>query len=149
MFPQATQIVDFFHAAEYVWEAAHARYGADSDLTAAWAQRLCRVLKAGRLDDVLEDLRASGPGRKVRLKAANYLDERRRRLRYDKYLAHGLPIGSGRVEAACKTVVKRRLKCTGRRWSVNGANDVLAVRCARLSGWFDDYWEDRLYSMAA
>ena len=77
-------------------------------------------------------------------KAAGYIDERRDRMRYDEYLARGLPIGSDRVEAACKTVVGRRLKCTGMRWTVAGANPVLWVRCARLSGWFDDYWDQRL-----
>ena len=56
----------------------------------------------------------------------------------------GLPIGSGRVEAACKTVVGRRLNCTGMRWTVAGANPVLWVRCARISRWVDDYWDDRV-----
>jgi hypothetical protein len=69
-------------------------------------------------------------------------------MRCDEYLARGLPIGSGRVEAACKTVVGRRLKCTGMRWTVAGANPVLWVRCARLSGWFDDYWGERLRQAA-
>ena len=69
-------------------------------------------------------------------------------MRYDEYLARGLPIGSGRVEAACKTVVGRRLKCTGMRLTVAGANPVLWVRCARLSGWYDDYWDERLRQAA-
>ena len=69
-------------------------------------------------------------------------------MRYGEYRSRGLPIGSGRVEAACKTVVGRRMKCTGMRWTVAGANPVLWVRCARLSGWFDDYWEHRLRKAA-
>ena len=73
-----------------------------------------------------------------------YIAQRRGQMRYGEYLARGLPIGSGRVEAACKTVVGRRMKCTGMRWSVVGANPVLWVRCAHLSGWFDDYWDHRL-----
>ena len=70
------------------------------------------------------------------------------RMRYDEYLARCLPIGSGRAKAACKTVVGRRLKCTGMRWSVDGANPVLWVRGAHLSGWFDDYWDERLRQAA-
>ena len=56
----------------------------------------------------------------------------------------GAPAACRSAEAACKTVVGRRMKCTGMRWSVAGANPVLWVRCAHLSGWFDDYWHDRL-----
>ena len=97
---------------------------------------------AGRADEVLAALRRAGGDECD--KAAGYIAERRDRMRYDEYLARGLPIGSGRVEAACKTVVGRRLKCTGMRWTVAGANPVLWVRCARLSGWFDEYWDERL-----
>ena len=60
--------------------------------------------------------------------AAAYVAERRDRMRYDDYLRRGLPVGSGRVEAACKTVVGRRMKCTGMRWTVAVANPVLWLR---------------------
>ena len=143
-FPDAVRIVDFFHAAEYAWAAARARHPRDDEAAKRWAEKQCRRLKAGRLDDVLEALRAPGAGAEERGKALRYLSERRGQMRYDEYLARGLPIGSGRVEAACKTVAGRRLKCTGMLWTVAGANPVLWLRCARLSGWFDDYWDDRL-----
>ena len=142
-FPDAERIVDFFHAAERLWDAARARHP-DDGAAKRWADKLCGLLKAGRLDDVLAALRAPGAGAEERAKAIRYLSERRGRMRYDEYLARGLPIGSGRVEAACKTVVGRRLKCTGMRWTVAGANPVLWVRCARISRWLDDYWDDRV-----
>ena len=145
-FPDAVAIIDFFHAAEYLWAAAGARYGPGSDLAKRWGTRLCRLLKAGRADKVLAALRKASGAECG--KAAGYIEKRRDRMRYDEYLARGLPIGSGRAEAACKTVVGRRLKCTGMRWSVDGANPVLWVRCARLSGWFDDYWDERLRQAA-
>ena len=131
---------------EYLWAAAGARYGPGSDLAKRWAARLCRLLKAGRADEVLAALRKAGGAECG--KAAGYIGKRRDRMRYDEYLARGLPIGSGRAEAASKTVVGRRRKCTGMRWSVDGANPVLWVRCARLSGWFDDYWDERLRQAA-
>ena len=143
-FPNAARIVDFFHAAEYLWEAARGRHPDDGEAAKRWAEKQCRRLKAGRMDAVLEALRAPGAGAGERAKATRYLSERSGQMRYDEYLAHGLPIGSGRAEAACKTVVGRRLKCTGMLWTVDGANPVLWVRCACLSGWFDDYWDDRL-----
>ena len=141
-FPNAVAVVDFLHAAEYLWAAARARYGPESDLAKRWALRLCRELKAGRADKVLAALRRAGGEESAR--AAAYIEARRGQMRYDEYLARGWPIGSGRAEAACKTVVGRRMKCTGMRWSVAGANPVLWVRCANLSGWLADYWDQRL-----
>ena len=67
-------------------------------------------------------LRRDGDGESAR--AADYIEARRGQMRYDEYLARGWPIGSGRAEAACKT--------------------VLWVRCANLSGWLDGYWDQRL-----
>ena len=96
-----------------------------------WVTRQCRLLKAGRADDVLA-------GSDECDRAARYTAERRDRMRYDEYLAPGLPVGSEPGEAACKTVVRRRMTWTGMRWTVADANSVLWVRCARLSGWFDD-----------
>ena len=148
-FPDAVGIVDFYHAAEYLWAAARARHDAGGDLAAAWARRLCGMLKAGRLDDVLADLRRRGGDVEECRRAAGYIAERRDRMRYDAYLAAGLPIGSGIVEAGCKNVVGRRMKCTGMRWTVAGANPVLWLRCAWLGGWFDHYWDDRVAELAA
>ena len=142
-FPQSERVVDYYHAAEHLWAAARARHG-PGDLAAAWARKLCGMLKAGRVDDVLAELRQRGAGLPECERVAAYVAERRDRMRYDDYVRRGLPIGSGRVEAACKTVVGRRMKCTGMRWTVAGANPVLWLRCARLGGWFDDYWNDRL-----
>ena len=147
-FPDAVKIVDYHHAAEYLWAAARARHGA-GDLAGAWAGKLCGMLKAGRLDDVLADLRRRGGEAEECRKAVAHLAERRDRTRYDEHLAAGLPIGSGVVEAGCKNIVGRRMKCTGMRWSVAGANPVLWLRCARQCGWFDAYWDDHLAGLAA
>ena len=102
------RIEDFFHAAEYLWAAARARHGPGGDLAKAWARKLCRLLKAGRVDDVLAQLRRPGGGSAECAKTADHIDERRGQMRYDEYLARGLSIGSGRAEAACKTVLGRR-----------------------------------------
>ena len=126
----------------HLWAAVRARHG-PGDLAAAWAKRLCAALKAGRVDDVLAELRQRR--RPARVRAGRGL--RRRAPRPDALRRLSPPRAahrSGRVEAACKTVVGRRMKRTGMRWTVAGANPVLWLRCARLAGWFDDYWNDRL-----
>ena len=84
-FPNAVPIVDFFHAAEYLWAAAGARHGPGSGHAKRWAKRLCRLLKAGRTDKVLAALRRAG-GEECG-KAAGYIEARRDRMRYDEYLA--------------------------------------------------------------
>ena len=99
-FPDAEKIVDHYHAAEYLWAAARARHG-DGDLAKAWARKLCALLKAGRLDDALDDLRQRGGDADECRKAVAYLAARRDRMRYDEHLAQGLPIGSGIIEAGC------------------------------------------------
>ena len=148
-FPDARKVVDYYHAAEYLWSAARARHG-EGDLAAAWAKKLCGMLGAGRLDDALAELRRRGGDVEECRRAVRYLAERRDRTRYGELRAAGLPIGSGRVEAGCKNIVGRRMKGAGMRWSVAGANPVLQLRCARQSGSFDDYWKaPRLDRLAA
>ena len=147
-FPDAEKVVDHYHAAEYLWMAARARHG-DGDLAKAWAKKLCALLKAGRLDEVLDDLRERGGDDEECAKAVAHLSARRDRMRYDECLADGVPIGSGVIEAGCENVVGQRMKRTGMRWSVAGANPVLWLRRARLGGWLDDYWNDRVARLAA
>ena len=73
----------------------------------------------------------------------------RERMRYPQFRRQHLFVGSGVIEAGCKTVVASRLKRSGMFWTVRGANAILALRCACLNGRFEDYWEDRRATMAA
>ena len=74
---------------------------------------------------------------------AGLFDTNRERMRYDEFRARGLCVGSGVVEAACKTVVGERCMRSGMRWTVDEANAILALRCSVLSGRYEDYWERR------
>ena len=65
-------------------------------------------------------------------------------MRYPGFRAHGLFVGSGVIEAGCKTVIAARLKRSGMFWTVRGANAIIALRCSRLSRRFENYWESRL-----
>jgi hypothetical protein len=58
-------------------------------------------------------------------------------MQYAKFKEAGLFVGSGVIEAACKNVIGKRLKQSGMRWSLRGANSIIALRCSVLSGFFD------------
>jgi hypothetical protein len=89
------------------------------------------------------DLPTRGQPRTLAKKQIAYLERNRAKMLYQTYRQAGYFIGSGVVEAACKSVVGQRLKHSGMLWSLKGAAHVLTVRCALLSGWFDDFWKPR------
>ncbi len=64
-------------------------------------------------------------------------------MRYADFRKEGLFVGSGVVEAGCKIIVGQRLKQSGMRWTVAGANDIIALRCHQLSGRWEEFWEAR------
>ncbi len=76
-------------------------------------------------------------------KNIEYFSSNRRRMDYPKFRAMGRCVASGVVEGACKNIVGNRLKQDGMRWTVNGANAIIALRCAVESNRFDDFWERR------
>ncbi len=78
----------------------------------------------------------------------HYLVRNRRRMRYPRFRARGLCISSGVVEAGCKHTVGTWLKRAGMRWTVAGANAIIALRCCKLSGRFEDFWERRAANAA-
>jgi hypothetical protein len=73
---------------------------------------------------------------------ANYFEDNKERMRYPKFRKLGFFVGSGVIEAGCKTVMGR-LKRSGMFWTVRGANAIIALRCCNLSGRFEQYWEAR------
>jgi len=73
-----------------------------------------------------------------------YFEENVGRMKYSEYREKGFFVGSGVIEAGCKTVVGKRLKQSGMRWSVRGADAIIALRCCILSGRFDEYWQNRI-----
>ena len=151
MFPGAIQIVDFFHVSEKMWDVARALFPADRDSVEAWAEARCEALKAGALDGVLATLRAHAGHCEPAAKAVQYIATNRARMRYAEFRAQGLQIGSGVVEAGCKSVVGR-LKQSGMYWTKDGAEGVLALRACILGGRYEDFWawrtESRLQAAA-
>ena len=92
----------------------------------------------------LRTLRPSQPevANKIR-NEADYFQRNAERMRYPKFRSQHLFVGSGVIEAGCKTVIGSRLKQSGMFWTVRGANAILALRCCHLNGRFENYWEAR------
>jgi len=137
-FPQATQIVDWYHASQYVWRAATTIYGEGSALRTPWAQQQLDALWDGRVGAVmaaLEPFRAKGDGVQA---ALSYYTTHQARMDYPTYRARGLQIGSGTVESACKQLVSTRLKLAGMIWDAEGAEAVAVVRAWLKSERWDE-----------
>jgi hypothetical protein len=154
-FPAAIQIVDRFHAKEHLSGVAKVLYGAPSDLGDAWATARHAELDAGQLHQIVAALAAQYRARRdptkreeVR-KCIGYLWANRRRMRYPTFRAQGLCTSTAVVEAGCKVAIGTRLKRAGMHWSVRGANAIIALRCCKLSGRFEDFWERRAEHRAA
>ena len=146
-FPGAIEIVDLYHARQHLWELSAKLFPTEERQRKRWTARLLDKLDQGQIETVVKTLRqfpASGEElARLLSNEADYFERNAERMRYPPFRAQGLFVGSGVVEAACKTVVGARLKRSGMFWTVRGANAILALRCCRLSGQFEDYWEAR------
>ena len=137
-FPQAIQIVDWYHASAYVWSAASAIWGETGAGRTLWAEQQLERLWQGQVSDVVSELAQSVEcGEGVRA-ALSYYTTHQRRMDYATYRAQGLQIGSGSAESGCKQVVSARLKQAGMRWSAAGAEAVAMLRAWLKSGRWDE-----------
>jgi hypothetical protein len=131
-FPGCVEILDFYHAAEHLGEVARAWHGAESPKADKWLDRCKADLLEGRFERVMKSMRAWKPvdPEHVKLKSDNigYFSRNRNRMRYDKFRAQGMHIGSGIAESSCKCLVQARLKQSGMHWSQDGAESILQLR---------------------
>jgi hypothetical protein len=147
------QLIDFFHATEYVSKLAHAAYPRRhaEGQRAQWQQAHCHTLKhdPSALDVLIGEAaglsRRPGLAQQVRdeaISAWTYFTNHRHQMDYPGFLAEGLPIGSGVTEAACKTLVKQRLCASGMRWKSKGAKIVLSLRAlTHTVGRWTQFWQ--------
>jgi len=149
-FPGAVQIVDLYHAREHLADLSKFIYGPATPKGLRWSSERMAQLDEGDIASVLKNmrrLRPAGVKAKEELrKTINYFKHNRERMRYREFRQQGLFVGSGVVEAGCRTVIGRRLKQSGMYWSVRGANDIIALRCIQLSGRWEEIWEMRAAS---
>ena len=142
LFPRATQILDRFHAKEHLSQAGKAIYG-DSPEAKQWIRARYDELDEGHLKSLVHALRSHAAQYQEARQCIQYIWKNRRRMRYPKFHKQGLCTSTGVVEAGCKIVIGTRLKRAGMHWSVKGANAIIALRCSKLSGRFEDFWERR------
>jgi len=147
-FPDALQIVDLYHARQHLWEVARRLFPNKEGQQKAWMKiHQKRLLDRGKIEKLVAALRSlasDNPEVAEKIRAeANYFERNAERMRYPKFRRQHLFVGSGVIEAGCKTVVASRLKRSGMFWTVRGANAILALRCCHLNGEFEDYWEAR------
>lgn len=139
----AIQILDLYHAKEHISIVAKSIYREGSELAEQWAKQRYDELETGKLDSLLVTLKTHAENNKDADKCFQYITTNRHRMDYPKFRAMGLCVGSGVVEAGCKVTVGTRLKRAGMRWTVAGADAIIALRCCKLSGLFETFWEDR------
>ena len=147
-FPGAVQIVDLYHARQHLWEVVRTLHPNDAVKQKAWMKiHQKRLLDKGKIERLVGVLRAIKPrnsevAEKLRTEA-EYFERNAERMRYPKFRRQHLFVGSGVIEAGCKTVIASRFKRSGMFWTIRGANAILALRCCHLNGRFEDYWEAR------
>jgi hypothetical protein len=146
-FPEAVHIVDLYHAREHLAGLGKLVYGAETAAAKDWIAARFKDLDDGAVDAVVHAFGClptqSDAAREQVRKETEYFETNALRMCYRAFRALGLFVGSGAVEAGCKTVVGQRLKHSGMRWSVKGANAVIALRCNLLSNRWEDFWDKR------
>ncbi len=134
-FPQAVQIVDYWHMTEHLYAVANAQFGAGSDAAKAWVHECQGYLELDLWLCVLNRIEAWAPAERadeeLRDREYGYFEKNRERMRYGSFLARGYHIGSGTIESGCRRLVTQRLKGGGMHWREETADAVLAIR-ARL-----------------
>jgi hypothetical protein len=149
LFPDALQIVDIFHAKERLCTVARAIWGPGSELGRLWTQQQFDELDAGHIDEIIQALKVHSSDIEEARQCIGYLETNRSRMNYPEFLAQGLCISSGVVEAGCRVAIGSRVKQAGMHWTLRGANAIMALRTTILSGRFQAYWNRRALLRAA
>jgi hypothetical protein len=143
-FPGAVHIIDLYHGREHLADLAKT-LGTDDAQLIAWRD----LLDMGRVEDILNEANSRIVGLSLGSAQADelrkglaYFKENADLMRYAQFRLAGYFVGSGVIEAGCRTVIGERLKRSGMFWSLRGANAIIASRCCQISGRFEDFWED-------
>jgi len=146
-FPGATEIVDLYHAREHLAKLAKLVYGAKSKKAQEWTPARRDELDEGDVEAVIAAMSKLRPrdiaAQEEVQTEIEYFRGNAKRMSYAEFRSQGLFVGSGVVEAGCKTIFGQRLKLSGMHWTVRGANAIIALRCCQLSARWEEFWETR------
>jgi hypothetical protein len=134
---------DRFHAKQHLSDVGKIIYSANSEERRQWIQQRYDELDEGRIEPLLQALDQRALQYDEARKCAEYFRHNRERIRYPEFHAQGLCTATGVVEAGCKVAIGTRLKRFGMHWTESGANAIIALRCSKLSGRYEDFWERR------
>jgi hypothetical protein len=156
-FGHAVGILDFFHAAEHVHDAAKLIFGEGTAQARSWARRYVKMLRRGQILSILDAWRRSAGTLAARSATAagaiddliQYFQCRVENVRYPKFRRLGFPIGSGKIEATVKQVLNIRLKRNGAWWNPRNAERILALRAAKVLGRLDAVWRRKIGARVA
>jgi hypothetical protein len=148
--PKFTLVLDVIHVDEYVWKAGTALYGETDPHRAVWVEQQMLDILSSRVGDVIHRLEAkakplskrSQAGKTLR-QVAHYFQRNQAYMDYATYLRRGWPIGTGVIEGVCRHLVKDRMELAGMRWTVPGAQALLALRAVHENGDWDAFHEFR------
>jgi hypothetical protein len=149
LLPGAIQIVDRFHVKQTLHRTAQAIFGSTGEQAKQWATARCAELDSGKLSAIVRALRPHAGDCADAARCRLYIFRNRHRMRYPQFHKQGICTSSGVLEAGCKVAIGTRLKRSGMHWTLAGANCIIALRCCRLSGRFEDFWERRNDPIAA
>jgi len=146
-FHNAIQIVDLYHAREHVSILCNHLFAGDEREVCRHRMRWWTLLDEGKVEKIVQQATLNLPlNSEAREKAESeiaFLNKHKEMMRYADFRKRGFFIGSGVMEAGCKTVIGLRMKQSGMEWSLRGANAIISLRCVMKSGRLEDYWESR------
>jgi len=146
-FPKATHIIDLYHARQHVSNLCKILFAGDEKRLLRHRKKWWTYLDWGMVERLIRDAQRKLPknhnSKKEALREISYLKKNKERMRYAEFRRQGLFVGSGVVEAGCKSIIGKRLKQSGMQWTVRGANSIIALRTCYLSARWEDFWEQR------
>jgi len=144
IFPDATQILDLYHLKENIYTYAKERFNQNEKEYVPWAESVIALIEKGEIVQALSEIPEDNVFKPKTVNLRTYINNNIDKINYPDYRKRGWFVGSGAIESANKIIVQRRLKQSGMRWSVQGAQAVIALRCKVESGLWEDEVRDRV-----
>jgi hypothetical protein len=133
-YPLAVSVLDYYHASEYLYEFADKAFPDDSAQKDKWCDQQKELLLASKVETVIANISSVDAKEKDKKKITSYYQNNKERMKYEQYRNTGCGIvGSGAIESAHRTVIQKRMKQSGQRWSTKGAKNMLRLRVISMN----------------